>query len=164
MYCKPCTFHGKKMAMEGRKDLDPREVEKLAKETWVPRIRALSQVWAKARMVLRLHLEMPLHSGKCAVCLGLCAWWIVTGRKRREGKPRGSLWALVWKFSCLYLQAGKQGTMKTECEPQHELDRSLHWLWPGWVPGHGRLWASVTGVGTGIGWMARVSEETILGI
>lgn len=54
--------------------------------------------------------------------------------------------------------------MKTEGETQNELDRILHWLWPGWVPGHGRLWASVSGMGIGVGLMIRVSEETILGV
>ncbi|XP_077898873.1 uncharacterized protein LOC106145117 isoform X2 [Ictidomys tridecemlineatus] len=38
------------------------------------------------------------------------------------------------------MKAGKQGTMKIEGETQHELDRILHWLWPGWVPGHGTRW------------------------
>lgn len=53
-------------------------------------------------MVLRLHLEMPLHSG-----LGLSAWWIVTGRKRREGKPEGVLISFGVKIF-LFISSGRK--------------------------------------------------------
>lgn len=45
---------------------------------------------------------MPLHSG-----LGLSAWWIVTGRKRREGKPEGVLISFGVKIF-LFISSGRK--------------------------------------------------------